>query len=166
MTDDTPDTDADESTDGTKDEADLDAPWVFRLNPKKANFSCPRATDPELPKFHHRYDRAPEYRLIHDPDVAAALKEKSEANRLRIFFWMLPEDVDTALSSAKRAVEQIEAGEWDDVLHFLLFAEREHYGPRVTVLDAIENRHRVLKERQAGTEAADVLEPNDIVTAG
>lgn len=141
-----------------------DGVWVFRLRP---GMTCVFfGGDSDLPSFGRRPRDDHEYRIIEDPDVAEQLKAKEQTGR-PMFRWMDPEDVDAALGSADEAIEQIEAGEWDSQLDFLLIAERRAYGRRVTVIDAIAERNGVLREQlsESGSPDDDVIAPHDIVTA-
>jgi len=103
--------------------------------------------------------------VIEDPDVAETLQDKEKIGE-PMFEWMAPEDVESALGSAEEAVAEIEAGEWDEYLAFLLVAERRVYGPRVTVIEAIAGRNRKIIEEQADEGDQAVISPDDIVTAG
>lgn len=161
-----PDDTADAGEPDDESEASTGAPWVFRLRPGKVGV---RFRDPDLPAFDRRgHMHGTEYQLIEDPDVAEALRGK-ETNGKPDFQWLHPGAVEDALGSATSAAERILDGEFDDELHFLLVAERRLHGARVTVIDAIEERNRVLKEKLENSGHEDdeeAIAPNDIVSAG
>jgi hypothetical protein len=115
-----------------------------------------------LPPFGHgKSDQR--YRLIDDDEVATQLLDHSRRQDVRLFRHLSPEDLEAALGSAADAAEAIEAGEHDDVLDLLLFAERNEFGTRVTVIDAIADRKTKLEQQyQAGTAETDVLTPGDV----
>jgi hypothetical protein len=115
-----------------------------------------------LPTFGHGVSDK-QYRLIEDDETAAELREK-ERNGRPLFRHLSPEELTEALDSAKNAVDAIAAGEHDDVLDLLLFAERRAFSSRVTVIDAIAARHRELEEQlqDDGDDSNDVLAPEDV----
>jgi len=117
-------------------------PYVFALRrasgvPPKIAF---RGDPPEFDLRRHPY------RLIEDDEVAEYLRKKEHAGT-PCFRHLSPEDVDEALESASEAVDAIEAGEYDDVLDMLLVAERRAFDARITVINAIADRRRALKEQ-------------------
>lgn len=67
--------------------------------------------------------------------------------------------------SAEAAIQAIENGQADDILDVVLFAERET-DDRVTVLEAISNRHeQVKKQQERQDESADPrrsIRPEDV----
>lgn len=113
-----------------------------------------------VPEFSHR--EYP-YRLIEDDDVAEFLRQK-EGRHGPYFRHLSAEDLEAALASASDAVDAIAAGEYDDVLDLLLFAERREYGRRITVIEAIDDRQRALKEqlRDDGDETGGSINPADV----
>ena len=117
------------------------APYVFALRA-----GIPALTFRSGPSFGRRQALSESvYKLIEDEDTVARLKAKEVGGR-SAFRYLEPDELETALGSAADAVEAIEAGEHDDVLDLLLFAEREVYDGRVTVIDAIADRNREIKE--------------------
>ncbi|MBV0900169.1 hypothetical protein [Haloarcula salina] len=104
------------------------------------------------------------YRLIDDDRLAADLREYDQNRNPSAFRDITAEDLDGILDSASGAASAIKAGDHDDVLDILVFAEREAYGDRVTVLDAISERKRELKrERFEDRDRVDsVLQPEDV----
>ena len=94
------------------------------------------------------------------------LAGKERAGR-RYFEHVSEDDLDEALESAEEAIASIKAGEYDAVLDMLLVAERREYGPRTTVLEAIQRRNKEIVEQQTVDDSGrgDRLDPDDIVTA-
>lgn len=106
------------------------------------------------------------YHLIGNEDVAEQILEY-DRNRdgPSLFRHLSPDELEETLGSAKEAVAAIEAGEVDRNLDLLLVAERNVYDGRVTVIEAIEARNRVVIEQRAETgEDVTTIQPEDIVT--
>ena len=101
-----------------------------------------------------------------DEEQLDVLAGKERAGR-RYFEHLSEEELDEALDSADEAIASIEAGEYDAVLDMLLVAERREYGPRTTVLEAINRRNKEIVEKQNvdGSRRGERLDPDDIVTA-
>ena len=101
-----------------------------------------------------------------EEDQLDYLAGKERAGR-RYFDHLSEDDLDEALESADEAIASIEAGEYDAVLDMLLVAERREYGPRTTVLEAIQRRNKEIVQNQSvdGSRRGDRLDPDDIVTA-
>lgn len=116
-----------------------------------------------LPSFGHGHGEV-RYRLIEDDEVAAELRDHNRRQDPSLFRVIPPEDLEDTLDSASDAVDAIEAGEHDDVLDMLLFAERKAFGSRVTVIDAIRDRHRELEEQHRAESDSSVsrLTPDDV----
>jgi hypothetical protein len=153
MTDDTTETNEQDSTPS--------APHVFAL--RHAAGVPYRLTSRGLPGFGlGDYDKR--YRLIEDEDVAADLREYNNDRNPSVFRHLSAEDVEAALGTAADAVDAIAAGEHDDVLDLLLFAERRAFSSRVTVIDAIGDRHRERIEQLHASEDVDgdILTPEDV----
>jgi hypothetical protein len=114
------------------------------------------------PSFGHRHDDAA-YRFVADEDHVDRLKEQTNRRDRPKFRWISTEKLDGVLESAEEAVAAIEAGEHDDVLDLLLVAERERYGNRVTVVDAIDDRAREIQaDREVSGGATADLSPADV----
>lgn len=123
------------------------SPHAFALRPGGRAFFA------NAPNFGHDADFEA-YRLVKDDEAAATLREAERAGE-PVFRYIEAEELEDTLSSADEAVEAIEAGEYDDVLDLLLFAERNEFGPRVTVTEAIADRsHKVEQMRQADGEGS------------
>lgn len=91
------------------------------------------------------------YNLVHDDETAEYLRNLTDGGE-KVFRHLHEEEIEEALETADDAVDAVESGEFDDTLDLLLFAEREAYGARVTVIEAIASRHRELVEqRQSNT---------------
>lgn len=137
------------------------APHVFALNrrgpiPPTVAFSAADA-----PTFAHG-DGGQAYHLVEDDDTAVLLRQK-ERKGVPYFRDITAERLESVLESAEEAAAAIEAGEHDDELDLLLFAERQHYGPRVTVTDAIDERQQAIeREFQAEEAAANTLSVDDV----
>lgn len=116
-----------------------------------------------LPTFGHGPDDS-RYRLIEDDDVAEALREHKR-NGTRYFRYLSPDALEDALGDAEEAIEAVEAGEHDDILDMLLHAERNEFGDRVTVVEAIADRHEQLvteAKLQANDDDTDRIDPADV----
>lgn len=116
----------------------------------------------DAPNFGYKRDDEA-YHLVEDDETAAYLRGRKKAGTP--FFRHIHADrLEDTLETAESAVDAIETGDFDDVLDLLLFAEREAYGHRVTVIDAIADRQRELEEMRAtdpdGDEGA--LAPEDV----
>jgi hypothetical protein len=155
MTDDTADTDELNST---------SAPHVFAYrNARGVPF---RLTIHDLPDFGHGHGDQ-RYRLIDDDEVAADLREYNQTRETPVFRHTAAADLEEVLDTAKDATAAIEAGEHDDVLDLLLYAERRAFDNRVTVIDAITERKRAIEEqRQAADGSVErTTQPEDVTPA-
>jgi len=131
------------------------SPHAFALRPGG------RMCFANAPNFGHRPDDEA-YRLVESDDAAATLRQAERAGE-PAFRYIDAEDLKETLGTADDAVEAIESGEYDDVLDLLLFAERNEFGPRVTVTEAIAARHREAAARRSGTDdGAQGLRHDDI----
>lgn len=103
------------------------------------------------------------YKTIEDDDVAAKLREY-ERDGTKYFRWLTADELEEALDTAEGAVDAIAAGEYDDDLDLLLFAEREVYDGRITVINAIdERRQELIEQRRAESGDSEVgLSPTDV----
>lgn len=116
------------------------------------------------PSFGHgrRYET---YQFIGDKEMVEYLKEKTDRQGRHLFRWLSTEEIHTLLESAEDAADTIRAGDVDNKLDLLLFAERDRYGNRVTVVDAIAERDREIEAEQMqsdrGRAEAD-LSPGDV----
>lgn len=137
------------------------APHVFALNrrgPIPPTIAFSGADAPTFVRGHG----GQAYHLVEDDDAAAFLRQK-ERQGVPYFRDITAERLESVLESAEEAAAVIEAGEHDDELDLLLFAEREHFGPRVTVTDAIAARQETIeRERQAQGGDEDVLSVDDV----
>lgn len=102
--------------------------------------------------------RWPQYKLLDDEDLGENVRshdgvEHIPADRLDA---LLGSDVD-------EAADAIAEGEVDDVLGAVLFAEREHYGPRPDVIGAVAERSDKLAVQDAQDEDHSDLSPDDVV---
>lgn len=114
------------------------------------------------PVFGHR-PRDETYQFIGDEETVEYLKEKTDLQGRHLFRWLSAEDMVEILESASDAADTIRSGDVDDVLDLLLFAERERYGNRVTVVDAIAERDREIQAEQVQEDQAGAdLSPADI----
>lgn len=140
-------------------------PHVFAL--RSAVGVPPRWYARGLPEFGHLPGDKPR-RVIEDEETAVALLAyDEERDGPRMFRHLSPDQLEEALGTAKEAVEPIEKGRYDDVLDLLLFAERELFGSRITVIQAIDRRNREVIDQRTQNEAdKDALTPDDIVTVG
>ena len=117
-----------------------------------------------VPDFHRDGER---YHFVEaEEEQLDYLAGKERAGR-RYFEHVSEEELDEALESADEAIASIEAGEYDAVLDMLLVAERREYGPRTTVLEAIQRRNKEIVQNQSvdNSGRGDRLDPDDIVTA-
>ena len=118
-----------------------------------------------VPDFHRDGER---YHFVEaEEEQLDYLAGKERAGR-RYFEHVSEDDLDEALDSADEAIASIEAGECDAVLDMLLVAERREYGPRTTVIEAIQRRNKEIVEKQDAVDDSrrgDRLDPDDIVTA-
>lgn len=116
-----------------------------------------------LPPFGHGVDDA-RYRLIDDDEVAEELRDYGR-NGTAYFRYLSPDELEDILGSAEEAVAAVKAGEYDDVLDMLIYAERNEFGNRVTVVEAIADRHEQLvteAELQANDDDTDRIAPADV----
>lgn len=131
-----------ESTESNNNSDSVNAPHAFVLQPGgRVNFA-------DAPAFGHG-PNSTAYRLIEDGEAAARLRETTRAGE-PAFRYIRADRLADALDTADDAIAAIKAGESDDNLDLLLFAERNEFGNRVTVIDAIADRKReVEQQRQA-----------------
>lgn len=106
------------------------------------------------------------YQFIENEEFAEYLAGKRRAGR-PMFERVDGERLDDVLDDAEAAVEAIEQGDADDILDYVLYAERTEYGPRVTVVRAIEERNQaIVEERKADPgDALGGIDPTEINTA-
>lgn len=106
------------------------------------------------------------YQFIENGEFAEYLAEKRRAGR-PMFDRVDGDRLDDVLDDAEAAVEAIEQGDVDDILDYVLYAERAEYGPRVTVVRAIEERNQaIVEERKADPgDALGGIDPTDMNTA-
>lgn len=164
MTDDTNDaTEQDSTIDDTEEQADeyedADVPHLVKYLGGSSIYIRTLGDDGRFGAGH----RHPRYRLIDDDETFQELTEYESAGG-KSFRGIPGAELEEALGSAKEAVETIAAGEHDGVLDMLLVAEREAFGNRVTVLDALVDRKRAI-EAQRQAEAGDVegaLNPEEL----
>ena len=103
------------------------------------------------------------YRFVAEKDHVETLKNKTNRNGDSIFRWLPGKALDAVLESADEAVDAIESGEYDAVLDLLLFAERERYGNRVSVVEGIDTRAREIQaERVESGDAGADISPTDV----
>lgn len=140
------------------------APWIFAY--RRAPGVPFRHFSRGLPRFGHGNSDT-RYRVVEDDEVAEELREKETRHGAPYFRWIAPDHVEATLDeSAEATIGAIEAGEFDDVLDLLLFAEREAFGARVTVIDAIAERNRRLEEELGeNAEGERTIRPEDVVAA-
>ncbi|MFW6435549.1 MAG: hypothetical protein ACOCY1_04140 [Halovenus sp.] len=133
------------------------SPHVFALRPGG------RKSFANAPNFGHAPDDEA-YRLVEGDEAAATLREAERVPGEPAFRYIDAETVEETLSSADDAVDAINAGEFDDVLDLVLFAERNEFENRVTVIDAIGERKRKIEQRRqtAGDGSAGSLGLEDV----
>jgi len=85
------------------------------------------------------------YRLVDNEEAVEYLQQK-EQNGTPYFRWLSPDELEAALDDAHEGADAIGAGEYDDALDVLLFAERNVYDSRVTVIEAIADRRKAIVE--------------------
>ena len=117
-----------------------------------------------VPNFHRDGER---YHFVEAGEEQLDFLAGKERAGRRYFDHLSEEELDEALESAEEAIASIKAGEYDAVLDMLLVAERREYGPRTTVLEAIQRRNKEIVQNQSvdNSGRGDRLDPDDIVTA-
>jgi len=101
------------------------------------------------------------YRLVNDDEVAEFLQQKEQGGT-DYFRYLAPEEVEEALDSAEEAADAVLAGEHDDILDLLLFAEREVYDGRGTVIGVINERRQQIIEQRRTKQAEDDSSENTV----
>jgi len=114
------------------------------------------------PSFGHGRNGDAPYQFIDDEDTVDLLKSKTDSRGNHVFRWVAAEKLEAVLDSAEDAVREIEAGEHDDVLDMVLVAERNRYGNRITVLDAISERQRQIEAEANPDDPADTVTVADV----
>lgn len=102
-----------------------------------------------------------EYQFV-SGDAADYLKTKTYSGS-PAFEWVDGEKVDSVLDSAEAAAKAIKEGDHDDILDLLLYAERQKYGSRTSVVEAIVSRNNELA-REAEPDETETITPSDIVS--
>ena len=125
---------------------------LFKLVPGPAHFSTRTGLAFSTPRTRHGH---PQYQFHSDPEKVEYLEnkdciEKVDGDRLE----------DVLGGSADEAAEKITAGEVDEILDFVLFAERETEN-RAGVIQAVQSRNSELASQDDIT-----ISTTDIVTAG
>ncbi|WP_251341983.1 hypothetical protein [Haloplanus halophilus] len=134
------------STESDDNSDSAGVPHVFALRPGGRYHLA------EGPNFGHGVgDEA--YRFVQDDEIAATLREAERAGE-SAFRYIRSRRLAEALDTADRAITAIETGEFDDVLDLVLFAERNEFANRVTVIDAIADR-KTKVEQQRQTQPGD-----------
>jgi len=121
---------------------------------------APTFAQPDSPQEHPQYHFVSEDATIEGRDgeinVVDHLKKQGDLQHIH------PSRLEDLLDGpADQAIDAINAGEADDLLDCVLFAEREH-DDRATVVQAIAERNDELETQEAQQENLGALAPADV----